>query len=433
MKHLSVKTILELTGGRLPQAALADASGVSFHTSRVKPGDAFFALSGAAMHGIKFANEALQRGAAFVVSDRPHPQGILVEDAAQSLLELGRWARRQYEGEIIGITGSAGKTSTKAFVAAALGAPSSPGNFNTPFALATTLVDSYLAQKKAEPLILELGIDHVGEMAQLTDLVAPSHGLITLIAESHLEGLGSLEQVASEKSQLLYSAEHKFASYQTLRFLDKALRPNVTSYGLNNDAANIVARVTEAEGLTQIIDFRDVRLRLGYPGRAMAYNAVAALVLAEVLGAPLKKAAERIEAAVLEPGRLQALNVGNALILDDSYNSNPASAKASLEVLRASPGPHTAVLGDMLELGQEAQTLHKELGEQTQGLDRVIAIGEHAEDLKEGNPDVETFASLGEALTTLSMLELKGTILVKGSRGMRLERVLEVLKQGVPA
>jgi len=90
------------------------------------------------------------------------------------------------------------------------------------------------------------------------------------------------------------------------------------------------------------------------------------------------------------------------------------------------------MLGDMLELGQEAQTLHKELGEQTQGLNRVIAIGEHAEDLKEGNPEVETFASLGEALTTLSMLELKGTILVKGSRGMRLERVLEVLKQGVP-
>lgn len=385
------------------------------------------------MHGIKFANEALQRGAAFVVSDKPHPQGILVDDAAKRLLELGKWARSQYQGSVIGITGSAGKTSTKAFVAAALGAPSSPGNFNTPYALATILINSYLAQETAEPLVLELGIDHKGEMAQLTDLVSPSHGLVTLIAESHLQGLGTLETVAQEKSGVLYAAKHKFASYQVMPFLDKALRPSVTSYGLDDDTANKLGRMLKGDGLAQILEYADVRVKLSYPSRAMTCNALAALVLAEALDIPLKDAAERVETATLEPGRLQKLPLGNALILDDSYNSNPASAKVALEVLRAAPGPHKAVLGDMLELGDNAADFHTELGEQTVGLERVIAIGKHAQDIKKGNPDTEVFASFGEALTTLSTLTLEGTVLVKGSRGMRLERVIDIFKQGVPA
>lgn len=433
MKHLSVKFLLNLTGGRLPEMALADATGVSFHTDRVQAGDAFFALPGAAMHGIKFANEALKRGAAFVVSDRPHPQGILVDDPAESLLSLGKWARSQYRGPVVGITGSAGKTSTKAFVAAALNAPSSPGNFNTPYALASTLTNYYLAQEKPEPLVLELGIDHVGEMKELTDLVSPSHGLITLIAQSHLEGLGSLGNVAHEKSQLLYAANSKFASYQVVPFLDKALRPSVISYGLDDDNANKTGKVITSSSLDQRLEYKGVQLHLNYPSRAMAYNALAALVLAEALAVPLGKAAERIEQAKLEPGRLQAISLGKALVLDDSYNSNPASAHNALEVLRSSPGPHVAVLGDMLELGDDAKALHIKLGEQTQGLDRVIAIGNHAKDLKKGNAEVEAFASFGEALTTLSTLDLAGTLLIKGSRGMRLERVLDVLKQGVPA
>ena len=416
-------------GGDAPgDGTLPAASGVSFHTGRLRAGQAFFALPGAAHHGLEFADAALERGAAFIVSDRPHPRGVVVSDPAQTLLALGKWSRRAFGGRVVGITGSAGKTSTRAFVAAALAAPSSPGNLNTPLALAAILTNVYQATPNAPALVLELGIDHPGEMAQLLELVAPDYGVLTLVAPSHLKELGSVAGVAREKG-LLIAATEGLASRQAAEVLAEHtdITPSAT-YDLEPGSADYTGH-TVAQGTEQTLHYRDVSVTLGYPGRAMALNALAALALADKLGVAPEVAAKRLAGVSLEPGRLEAKRIGGALVLDDSYNSNPASARGALDVLRGLPRPHTAILGDMLELGPDSPEYHRALGAATLGLDRVIAIGEAAAGLRRGNPATEHFLSFGEALPTLSDLPLEGTILLKASRGVRLERVMEVLSK----
>lgn len=429
---LTATWLAEMLNGRAPEVALPAATGVTFHSGRLRPGDAFFALPGEHSHGIRFADEALARGAAFIVSDAPHPKGVLVERPAEALLELGRWARAQRRGAVIGITGSAGKTSTKALAAAALGATASPGNLNTPLALAAVLVNSSLESGGDVPLVLEMGIDHRGEMARLVELVRPSHGLLTLVAPSHLAGLGDLATVAAEKAKLLEAAPEAFASVQALPQLGPELRARVTSYGLEPEAA-VRGRVV-AGGERQTLEVLGQRFTLPYPGEAMARNAVGALALAAALGVPLAQAAARLEAARLEPGRLQLRRAGGRLIVDDSYNSNPASAAQALAVLRELPPPRVAILGDMLELGAASPRYHRELGEATRDLDLVIAVGPEARAIAKGNPAARHAESLQAALPLLRELPREASVLVKGSRGMRLEQLVELLvRQGAPA
>ncbi len=396
---------------------LPDASGVNFNTDRLKPGEAFFALPGQTTHGIHYADDALSKGAAFIVSDKPHPHGVLVSDPVQTLLELGKWGRKQLMGPVIGVTGSAGKTSTKAMIAATLDIPSTTGNLNTPLALATTLVNTYLSGKQS--LVLELGIDHIDEMDTLVELVRPTHGVLTLIAPSHLDGLGSVEQIAKEKSKLLSAATTRLAHTQTLAFLDIA---NVQSYGLTQ--ADFSGHYENG-----MLYFKNRSIALPAPGEAMAGNALAALALSELLGVPLEVAIPRLEQAHLEPGRLHITKVGSITLLDDSYNSSPAAVKEALKVLGSLPSPHTAILGDMLELGSHSADYHFEIGKETRSLDHVVAIGKMSKYIAEANPNAIYFSTVDEALPYLQRLDLRGSVLVKASRGMKFERCVQALKE----
>lgn len=419
MQTLSAQFIAEL-GGSKTEVFLPNATGVSFSTQRLEQGQVFFALPGATTHGIMFADDAVARGASFIVSDRPHPMGVQVADPVKTLLELGRWARSQCKGAVIGITGSAGKTSTRAFVATALNASSSTGNLNTPFALAALLVNTLLTKGSEQPLVLEMGIDHKGEMDTLVSVVQPTHGVLTLVAPSHLEGLGSVENVAKEKVKLLQAASFKLANVQAQPFL-RTLEPPAKTYGLSDHAD---FRGTYSTG---VLTYKNVGVKLPVLGVGMATNALAALVLAEALNVSLNDAAKRLEGTQLEPGRLQLKRIGNAQIIDDTYNSSPAAAKEALNVLRSLSKPHTAILGDMLELGTHSSDYHFELGKQTRDLDKVIAVGKMAKFIAEANPKAKYFSTVDEALVFLKTYKVEGTVLVKASRGMKLERCVEVL------
>ena len=424
---------LRAFGGE-PAPGLAEhaASGISFHSGRLKTGEAFFALPGEQMHGLAFAEDALAKGAAFIISDKPHPQGVVVPDPAGLLLELGQLARRERSGAVTGITGSVGKTSAKTFAAAALAADKSPGNFNTPLALAKVFINTALAKRAERALVLELGIDHVGEMDNLTRLTEPDYGLLTHVGASHLEQLETVATVAFEKSRLLVAAKRRaFVSEQALGEFKKNLdidlsalkAKGLTSYGFSEAAQ---ARGHFEDG---VLHYKDVSLRPPAQGRAMALNALGALVLAEALGVPLGEAAKRVEEAKLEPGRLQTLDLGGLTVLNDSYNSNPSSAAEALEILLALPGPHTAVLGDMLELGQESARYHFELGVKSRAAERVIAIGQGAKQIALANSKARYFASTELAVPALRGLPLAGTVLLKASRGMHFERLLDALQQ----
>ena len=268
-------------------------------------------------------------------------------------------------------------------------------------------------------LVLELGIDHLGEMDTLVELVNPTHGVLTLIAPSHLEGLGSVEQIAKEKSKLLLAATTRLAHSQTLAFLDI---PNVQSYGLNN--ADFSGHYENG-----MLYFKNRTVQLPAPGQAMAGNALAALALATLLGISLDIAIPRLEQAHLEPGRLHITKVGSITLLDDSYNSSPAAVKEALKVLGSLPGPHTAILGDMLELGSHSADYHFEIGKETRSLDHVVAIGKMSKYIAEANPNAIYFSTVDEALPYLQRLDLRGSVLVKASRGMKFERCVQALKE----
>ena len=442
MNTLDVSLLRELAPLRAPGRPLPPGRGIAFHSGRVRPGDVFFALPGAHGHGIAFADEALERGAAFVVSDLPHPRGVVVASPTELLLALGRHARRELRGAVVGITGSAGKTTTKSMLAAALAARAGAGNFNTPLALAATMVDAALAEAEGgavRALVLELGIDHIGEMARLIDLTHPDHAVLTSIAPSHLEGLGSVDAVALEKGALLMAAAGvRLASYAAFRQLPPALREGVRPYAvLDADEPSLTAPgLTPARRLSataegQDLVYRGLRLRLPWPGKALAENALAALAMAEALGAPLEEAAERLLSAELEPGRLQRRAHGRLLVIDDTYNSNPASASLALEVLRGCPPPRAAVLGDMLELGEASAAHHHALGAATRDLDVVVAVGPEAAAIAAANPAARHAPDLGAAEALLRSLPDHGTVLFKASRGMHLETLLARFEAGL--
>lgn len=428
MTLLSPANIARLTVTTTAADQLPTATGVAFNSAAVEPGDAFFALPGATSHGMEYAPQALERGAAFIVSDRPHERGIQVPDPAGALLALGRAARARLQGPVIAITGTAGKTSTKAMLAAALRARATPGNFNTPFALAQALIGAHLAETQAgpdasehPPLVLELGIDHAGEMAQLTELTRPDHGIITSIGASHLAGLGDIEGVAREKGALLAAAHGvKLVSVSAAEHLPPELLEGVLLVGAHHALNGSTGSTLEAFGR---------RIELPWPGRPAAENALMALTMATRLGVDVEVAIERLLEADLEGARLERRLLGDLTIIDDSYNSNPVSLRAALEVLFAAPRPRVAFLGDMLELGDREAEEHRAMGAATRGLDLVVAVGKASALMKETNPEARWAHDALAATAFLGEVPEGATVLVKGSRGIGLERLIAKLEE----
>ena len=410
-------------GGQVPAAAPAwpAATGAEFHAGRIEPGDAFFAFGGSSSHGLDYADAALAAGAAFIVSDRPHPRGITVREPRELLLKLGRTARSRLTGRVIGVTGSSGKTSSKELLAALLDGRMSPGNLNTPLALACTLLRSALTAPERD-LILELGIDRTGEMQELLDLTQPDAGLLTHLGPGHLDGLGDLAGVTAEKRRLIDSVPLAFVSSQAAAHLGR-LPAHVRVYGLNGSGDS--AAQLKADG-TLTMDGADWTPPL--PGSAQAENLAGALAFAFTLGVDAATARARLNGMTPPAARLQFIRLADGrLLIDDSYNSNPASARAALEVLRSSPAPHAAVLGDMRELGSLAGELHRELGRATRGLAAVIAVGDWAEDVRASNPEAVTARDTAGAARLLDRLPEHGTLLVKASRSLAFEQLVEML------
>ncbi len=445
MTLLSVRTLVRLLNTIEPVEELPDATGVAFDSRHVRPGDAFFALPGATTHGITFADTALGQGAAFVVSDRPHRRGLLVDDAPAALLALGRAARDRLSAPVVAISGSAGKTTTKAMLAAALAARATPGNLNTHFALARVLVDTALEDlaraNTAAPLVLELGVDRVGEMAELLDLTRPDHAILTTIAASHLSALGDVAGVAREKTLLLdrtpgvtvASAEAAaFLGSETLaRTVVVSVGPNEAPFPVGASAGVVGVAVPQGDGalLTWQTGTEEATASLPWPGRAMAQNALLALTMAARLGVPTAAAVERLCQARLEPGRLERHHLRGITILDDTYNSNPASLEEALAVLREAPSPHVAFLADMRELGTLERESHLRAGELTRGLDLVVAVGPASAALLETNPEAVHAADALAAVDLLARVPSGATVLVKGSRSMCMERLAAALRE----
>ena len=388
----------------------------------VEPGFAFIALPGSQHDGEEFVDAALARGAAFAISRQAGPKNIRVNNAYEALLRLGSWLRSGMTGPLVAVTGSVGKTSTKEAIRNGLDWPATPGNLNTPPAL---LRFFWNLPPESAGAVVELGIDRRGEMDDLLKLTAPDLGVVTAIAPVHLEGIGSLEDVAREKLRLLEGSRLRLAQSETSIW---GLPEGTMTYGFE-PGADFAGRNLTLSCRGTGFEFGGLRLRLQTLGRGAALAALAALAVAEMLSLDAKTVADRLEEAAQPPHRLQVREVGGRLWLDDSYNASPKALEASLEVLAACPGRKGVVLGTMRELGAEARKWHLWAVEKVRAVaDGALFVGEYAEEMAHGwenalaAPDTEVAAEL---VTDWS--RDFDTVLLKGSRALELERLLEVV------
>jgi UDP-N-acetylmuramoyl-tripeptide--D-alanyl-D-alanine ligase len=400
------------------------ATAVSFDSRACNPHTAFAALKGEQRHGNDFIDKALQAGAPFVLTDLAVPRAVQVPDATVALRRWARLHRDATQAELIGITGSAGKTTAKTLVSSALGSPTTPGNLNTLNYLACYLLSEVQANSRH---IIEMGIDRIGEMDELVALVAPNVGVVTAVGAAHLEFFGSVETVQHEKGRILQAPHPLVAGSVSHRY------PQTPSYGFletcTHRATNLIA---DAESVS--FSFAGHTVRLPTPSVQVAESAVLALVLAQHYGVPLEQAKARLETAQVAGGRLN-ISHGKITLIDDAYNANPLSVAASLETLARFAGRKVAILGHMRELGEHSRQHHSEVGALAGKLaNLVIAVGEHGDALAqaalENGADAVWYATTAEAKARfLPDLKAGDVVLVKGSRFVQLEQLVEVLRE----
>jgi UDP-N-acetylmuramoyl-tripeptide--D-alanyl-D-alanine ligase len=406
---------------------------ITFDSRQVDGQTAFAALAGEHEHGNLYISQALERGAPFILSDQVGvKRGVQVPDARAALRTWARSARDSYPAIVVGITGSAGKTTAKEYIGAALEGHYTPGNLNTLDAIACFLLE-FATQVSEKPLVIEMGIDRVGEMLELMDLVAPDIGVITAIGEAHLEALGDLAGVAREKGGILQATRLALVSARASSYF-----PNIPSYGFETATFAGQNLQPTAAGAALTLEFAGVQVNVPSSSPIVAEAAVAALAIAQTLGLDLERAASSIAHVNVPGGRFRVQKhpwgVGEITIIDDTYNANPISMRAALEALSSFPqdpiqnanprGRKIAVLGDMLELGPDSDLFHAQIKTFAQThADLVLSTGAKAALLSQ-NPFPDHTA-LAQHLN----LELQAgdVVLFKASRGIRLEGVIGML------
>lgn len=371
---------------------------------------AFVALPGEQEHGNRYAEAALERGAPFVLTDLPGAASRLPRtvEVADSLAALTAWAQQERAKNplVVGITGSVGKTTTKSFVAAALDAHYMPV-YNTPPAIACFLIEFGHSQR---PLVVEMGIDRIGEMDRLMELVRPDVGVITSIGAAHLERLGSLDVIAREKGRILQAPLALVGSQARAWF------PEQEIYGFSTPELPVQRSGQDLRVTERGAEFTYGGQAVHLPGAAQvqAEAAVLGLYLAERTGLPLADATGRVEQVQVPSGRYQ-IHSGRYTVIDDAYNASPLAVQAALSALQNFQGRRISVLGTMLELGDTAPELHAEVGRSArESADLSFGVGPYAEVL--GKRAYRTVPELTEALK--QEVRSGDVILVKASRGI---------------
>jgi UDP-N-acetylmuramoyl-tripeptide--D-alanyl-D-alanine ligase len=452
------------TGGQPLGGLAADgwtAGGVSIDTRSLRPGDLFVALRGESRDGHAFVADALARGAAgALVAERPvglaaEAPLLLVADPLKGLEALGRAGRARSRARIAGVTGSVGKTGTKEALRHVLSrqapthasAASYNNHWGVPLSLARLPADAAYG-------VFELGMNHAGEIAPLTRMVRPHMALITTIEPAHLEFFGRVEAIADAKAEIFLGLEPDGVAvlnrdnpyFERLR--DHAVAAGagrLISFGSHAEADfRLRDAALDADGSEVVVERRGrtLRYRLGLPGRHWVLNSLAVLAAVEVLGADVERAAEALASLEPPPGRGARLAIragsGTGLLLDESYNANPASVRAALDVLGRLPGRRIAVLGDMLELGESAPALHAGLVDAVAaaGVERLFTCGplmRHLHAAVEPWRRAVHAAGSSELVAPLrDALRAGDVVLVKGSLGSRMGRIVEALRAEAP-
>ena len=438
-------------GGTLSGADSAFGA-VSTDSRSLNAGDLFVALVGPNFDGHDFVGAAAERGAvAAVVSRRVAgslPQ-ILVEDTLRALQRAAESWRAQFHIPVVAVAGSNGKTTTKELIATILAAQgpclSTRGTLNNHIGVPQTLLGLEARHTSA---VIEIGANHPGEVAALVPLVRPTVGLVTNAGAEHLEGFGDLDGVARAEGELfaglepgataLINADDAYAGLWTemsraARRVTFGFAPGADFRALGAFRRSGPAEIVQEFELVSPAGHATVRLALA--GRHNVVNALGAAAAGFAAGTPLADIAAALARMRPVKGRLQPHpGLNGAQLIDDSYNANPSSLSAGLEVLAGFPGERWLVLGDMNELGGQSRDAHVTAGREARerGVTRLFAVGSLTpESVGAFGPGGEWFADAGALASHLRTLLSPGvTVLVKGSRSNRLERVVEALRAG---
>lgn len=459
MARLSVGEAAAAVGGRVtagdPNAMI---EGAAIDSRALRGGEVFFAFAGERTDGHRFVPDALARGAAAAIIqedvDLPAPSGALIRvaDTFQALHDLARFVRARTPERLVGITGSAGKTTTKELLGAILASRFrttwTPGNLNNLYGFPLSLLN---VPDGAQWMVAEMGMSTPGELRQLSLLGRPDAAVFTVVRPVHLEFFGTLAAIAEAKSEILAGlAADGFvvanADDPEVTRIAKRHGARVVWYGLRTAAADVRARhlAPEPDGavgsrFTLEAGGQSAEVRLPLHGLYNVENCVAAAACAWALGLPLDEIAAAVRG--VEPASMRGVvhrTEGGFLLIDDSYNSNPDAVDKALESAAAMSGAvgsrRVAVLGDMLELGPEAPRFHREAGERAArlGFSPVVAVGELSRELAAGaaagGAEAVWLSDAAAAADWAAGEVHRGdVVLVKGSRGVKLDGVVRRL------
>lgn len=440
MTPVSLSQLAEATGGRLTGADCV-IKGYSTDTRTVSPGDIYFCLRGDNFDGHDFAQDAADMGAVALVCESAQDIDLPQLVVADSRGAFGRYAmlwRQQFSQPVIGVTGSNGKTTVKQLLASifsqAGNTHSTRANDNNEIGVPQTLLGLNVRHEFA---VVEMGASEKGEIKRLGELVKPTVSVITNAGAAHLEGFGDAQSVADEKAWIYRSlaengtavinADSEFFGYWSGICEGK----NVITFGDNGDVS---ARRIDDGSISITYSGESVSCDYKLAGLHNVQNAAAASASAIAAGLPLEQIARGLAEAVPVAGRLNFIDLaGGITVIDDTYNANPASTRAAINVLSEFKGARFMALGDLLELGVDEVQQHKDIGKYSREnkVDRLLTFGELSKHAAvEYGAGADSFQRKEELINTLcSELTEHSTVLVKGSRSMKMEQVVEALRE----
>ena len=454
MIRMDVRTIAEITGGHLMQnGASVELQGFSTDSRSLQPGELFIPLRGDNFDGHDYMNQAIQNGAAACLSEEMIG-GLLVpvikvNNTLKALGDLAAAMRRQFAGPVVGITGTSGKTTCKEMLAAILESTGpglkSAGNFNNLIGVPLTLFD---LQPEHRWAVVEMGMSERGEISRLAEIARPNIGMITNVGAGHLENFDGISGVARAKGELFIGLPSDGVA------LINADDPEVLQLPVANGVRRMLfGTVSEADVKAEniaghngsvsfdlVVEGEVKKVVLPLPGRHNVANALAAAAAAYVIGVGLEQIVSGLQAFKPCPGRMELFVLTeDIVVLDDSYNANPLSVHAALDALHdlGSAGRRIAVLGDMLELGPTGPELHHHIGAlAAERVDWLFTYGALAGEIargavESGFPQERVFSATSHDELAASLIEILHSgdrVLVKGSRGMRMEKVIDALR-----
>jgi len=403
----------------------------------IVPGSLFFALKGPNFNGNAYAAEALDKGAAYAIVDEAefavNDRCILVGDALKCLQDLGTHHRRQSDATIIALTGSNGKTTTKELISRVLNRKyntlSTRGNLNNHIGVPLTLLR---LEKETEMAVIEMGANHQGEIAFLSRLAEPDYGYITNFGKAHLEGFGGVEGVIKGKSEL-YTYLLGAGKHVLLNADDPIQREKLQGYDKKIGFSTSDPDYFQIEdlGATPYVTLRvaGVTIQTQLSGAYNFPNCAIAVLIGKYFDVPLSDIKEALEGYVPENNRSQLIQKNDLEIILDAYNANPSSMEVALRHLAGlKNGGKIAILGDMFELGQDSEKEHQAIADLSAslGIETLYLVGEAFSGIRTEAKQFRTFEDLAESLKT-HPINGPATLLIKASRGMALERVLDYL------